>query len=477
MVDVIELTVERARMMLEAGETTSEELVKTYMERVALIDKSGPCLNSVLELNPDALFIAQAMDRERAMGKVRSPLHGIPVMLKDNINTADKLRTTGGSLALADNFAPYDSTVAAKLRRAGLVILGKTNMTEFANFMAYHMKNGYSSRGGQVVSAYDPSCDVSGSSSGSAVALSANLTTLAVGTETDGSILSPSFSNSICGIKPTMGLVSRYGILPICSAQDTAGPMGRTVADCAALLNVMTGEDENDPATWAMGSMIPDDYTAFLDKDGLKGLRVGINRGYFDQLTEGRKALCEEAFRIINACGAEVVDGIDLPRLRIDEPIMRYEFRKCLDQYLSTVNTKCRSMKDIIDFFGEHATEGLRYGMEHFIDAQFGTSGNCTDPEYIETRLRALRLSQQEGLDKVLDENGLDVLVCPGSFDYAPVSGYPGIGVPAGYDEKGFPYGICFVGRAFSEPVLIKAAYAYEQASLRRKAPCWGDLR
>jgi amidase len=343
--------------------------------------------------------------------------------------------------------------------------------------MAYHMKNGYSARGGQVVSAYNPIGDVSGSSSGSAVAVSANLCTVAVGTETDGSILSPSFNNSIVGIKPTMGLVSRFGILPICSAQDTAGPMGRTVADAAALLNIMVGGDENDPATWCLEDKIPADYTAFLRKDGLRGLRVGINRGYYDSLTEERKGLCEEAFRIIESCGAELVDGVDLPRLRIDEPIMRYEFKKCLDQYLSTVNTKCRSMKDIINFFADHQKEGLKYGMEHFIDAEFGTSGNCTDPEYIRTRLEALRLSQKEGLDKAMDENGLDVLVCPGSCDYAPVSGYPGIGVPAGYDSQGLPYGIVFIGRAFSEPLLIGAAYAYEQASKKRRAPSWGDLR
>ncbi|MBR0139927.1 MAG: amidase [Firmicutes bacterium] len=477
MTDVTELTVSRLSEMLATGETTSVELVKTYMDRIAKIDKSGPCLNSVLELNPDALFIAAAMDRERAKGKLRSPLHGVPVLLKDNINTADKLRTTGGSLALADNFAPYDASVVSRLRKAGLIILGKTNMTEFANFMAYHMKNGYSSRGGQVISAYNPIGDVSGSSSGSAVALSANLCALAVGTETDGSILSPAFNNSVVGIKPTMGLVSRWGILPICSAQDTAGPMGRTVADCAALLNIMVGEDENDPATWCLEDRIPEDYTAFLKKDGLRGLRVGINRGYMENISDDRKALAEEAFKTIEGCGAEIVNGVDFPRLRIDEPIMRYEFQKCLNAYLSTVNTRCRSMKDIIDFFGDHKNEALKYGMEHFIDAQFGASGNCTDPEYIQTRLDALRLSQKEGLDRILDENRLDVLVCPGSFDYAPVSGYPGIGVPAGYDSQGLPYGICFIGRAFSEPLLISAAYSYEQASLKRKAPSWGDLR
>ena len=474
-----ECTAESIRAAFESGELTSRDLVLQYMERIARYDKSGPELNSVLELNPDAIFIAEAMDRERAAGKVRSPLHGVPVLLKDNINTHDKLCTSAGSLALADNYAPYDATVTRRLRQAGLVILGKANMTELANFMSFTMKSGYSSRGGQVVNPYKPGAEVWGSSTGSAVAVAASLCALAVGTETDGSILAPSYINGTVGIKPTLGLVSRHGIVPISAAQDTAGPMTRTVADAAALLNVLAGEDEHDPSTWCRA--VPDDYTAFLKKDGLKGLRIGINRGYYkdksyhETMDADRIALTEKACGILDRCGAVLVQDTNVGHLKSDLNVMLYEFKKCLNAYLATNPAlKRRTLKDLIDFFGDHPMEGLKYGMTLLQAAEYETSGTLTDPQYILDRISCLRDSR-DTIDKVMDEHALDALLCPGITDLAPISGYPSIGVPAGYRKSGVPFGITFVGRPFSEPTLIAAAYAYEQASQERRAPVFKE--
>lgn len=474
MVDILELTVKKLRALLESGEITSFKLVSLYMERIAQIDRSGPTLNSILEFNPDALDIADAMDRERAKKKLRSPLHGIPILIKDNLNTKDKMRTTAGSIALADNFAPYDSTVAARLRKAGLVIMGKTNMTELANYMSVGMENGYSSRGGQVMNPYNPQSTVWGSSSGSAVAMAANLCMLSIGTETDGSILWPSDINSVVGIKPTHGLVSRHGIIPICTGQDIAGPMARTVEDCAALLNVIAGEDENDPSTISIEDKIPGDYTDFLDKDGLKGLRVGINRGYYADFSQSKIKVIEAAYSELEKCGATLVQDVNLPHLRCDASVLLYEFKKCLNAYLATTNCKCRSLKDMIDYYGDHPGEGLKYGMTILQKAEYETSGNCTEEKYLLDRLAALRKSRQDGLDKVLDDHKLDLLISPGASDLAPISGYPGITVPAGYDDENTPIGLGFIGRAFTEPLLIQAAYAFEQATHLRKQPVFG---
>ncbi len=470
MVKLEELTVSQIRDMLQTGETTSYQLVLGYMERIAKIDKSGPMLNSVIELNPDALYIAQAMDRERAKGKLRSPLHGIPILVKDNINTRDKMRTSAGSIALDDNFAPYDASIVTKLRDAGLIIMGKTNMTELANYMSYTMRNGYSSRGGQVINPYNPEGDVWGSSSGSAVAMSANLCALSIGTETDGSIIWPSHMNGTVGLKPTRGLVSRHGIIPICTAQDTAGPMTRTVADAAELLNIIVGEDPEDPSTWCLD--IPKDYTAFLDINGLSGLRLGINRGYYDDFSDEQKEIAEKAFKAMAACHAELVDGTDLPHLRSDQSVLLYEFKMCLNAYLATNPAlKCRTLKDIIDYYGDHPNEGLKYGMSILLDAQYNTSGTCTDPKYILDKAACQRGATTDGIDKIMNDNNLDILICPGITDSSPISGYPSIIVPAGYSSDKMPFGVTFVGRPFSEPLLIKAAYAFEQATKARKAP------
>lgn len=470
MINMEELTVAEISRMLAEGEISSRQLVLNYMERIALYDKSGPTLNSVLELNPDALFIAEAMDRERAKGRLRSPLHGIPILIKDNINTHDKMRTSAGSIALDDNFAPYDAFIVKKLRDAGLIIMGKTNMTELANYMSYTMRNGYSSRGGQVINPYNPEGDVWGSSSGSAVAMSANLCALAIGTETDGSIIWPSHMNGTVGLKPTRGLVSRTGIIPICTAQDTAGPMTRTVADSAALLNIIVGEDPEDPSTWCRD--IPEDYTAYLDKGGLKGLRLGINRGYYEDFSQEQIDIAENAYRAMESCGAELVQDVNLPHLRSDSSVLLYEFKMCLNAYLSTnPHLRCHSLKDMIDYYGAHPQEGLKYGMSILLDAQYNTSGNCTDPKYILDKAKCQREAQEEGLLKILDGSGLDVLICPGITDCSPISGYPSITVPAGYSSDNMPFGITFVGRPFSEPTLIAAAYAFEQATRARRAP------
>lgn len=470
MINMEELTVAEISRMLAEGEISSRQLVLNYMERIALYDKSGPMLNSVLELNPDALFIAEAMDRERAKGRLRSPLHGIPILIKDNINTHDKMRTSAGSIALDDNFAPYDAFIVKKLRDAGLIIMGKTNMTELANYMSYTMRNGYSSRGGQVINPYNPEGDVWGSSSGSAVAMSANLCALAIGTETDGSIIWPSHMNGTVGLKPTRGLVSRTGIIPICTAQDTAGPMTRTVADAAALLNIIVGEDPEDPSTWCRD--IPEDYTAYLDRGGLKGLRLGINRGYYEDFSQEQIDIAEKAYKAMESCGAELVQDVNLPHLRSDSSVLLYEFKMCLNAYLSTnPHLRCHSLKDMIDYYGAHPQEGLKYGMSILLDAQYNTSGNCTDPKYILDKAKCQREAQEEGLLKILDGSGLDVLICPGITDCSPISGYPSITVPAGYSSDNMPFGITFVGRPFSEPTLIAAAYAFEQATRARRAP------
>jgi len=478
-----ECTIESIRVAFESGELTSYQLTLMYMERIADIDQSGPSLNSMLELNPDALFIAAAMDRERAAGKVRSPLHGVPIVLKDNINTHDKMRTSAGSIALDDNFATYDAHLTKRLRDAGLVILGKANMTELANFMSYNMNGGYSSRGGQVKNPYIDSAPVYGSSGGSAVAVSANICALAIGTETNGSIIAPSFINGVVGIKPTIGLVSRYGILPICGAQDTAGPMTRTVADSAALLNIIAGTDENDPATWCLDNKIPPDYTAFLNKDGLKGLRVGVNRynanpnNKLRPFDEELQALSTAAIDTMAKCGAEMVGDTPVElEGGIDLNVMLYEYQKHLNAYLSTTNpaNKVRSLKQLIDYYGDHAKGGLKYGMGRLLDAQYKASGNLVDPEYIKARLDCIQKTRTDGLDKVFDEHNLDILVCPMFSGLSPISGYPSICVPAGYKSDGVPYGITIIARPFDEKTLIAAAYAYEQASKMRKAPVYG---
>lgn len=468
-----EATITDINSALKNGEITSKELVMMYLERIARIDKGKDGLNSILEINPDALFIAEAMDIERASNGQRSPLHGIPVLIKDNINTCDKMHTSAGSLALSSLYAPYDAFIVQRLREAGAIILGKTNMTEFANYMTEGMPNGYSSRGGQVKNPYVSSGDTGGSSSGSGVAVSANLCTASIGTETSGSILSPSNQNSVVGIKPTVGLISRAGIIPISNSQDTAGPIVRTVADAAILLGILTGMDSNDPATWTSAGNVFRDYTAYLDADGLRGARIGIPRkGYFDGVTPEMLKVIDK----LEELGAEVIDNADIPTCHEFEnfDVLRYEFKASLNSYLATLgdDVSLHSLKKIIDYNNVHASETLKYGQTLLLSSE-ATSGTLTEPEYINQRIKDIRLSRDEGIDWVMDEYGLDALLFfkTNGCDIAARAGYPSIIVPAGYKEDGMPFGITFTSDAYSEPTIIKLAYAFEQATKVRKAP------
>lgn len=464
---------------LAAGETTSEQLVLGYLDRIVRYDRQGPKLNSVLEVNPDALFIAQAMDRERMLSGPRGPLHGIPVLIKDNIDTADKMHTSAGSLALADSFAPRDAFVTSQLRKAGAIILGKTNMTEFANFLTTNMPAGYSSRGGQVLNPYLPGQHTpSGSSAGSGAAPAAGLCAAAIGTETSGSILSPANNNSLVGIKPTVGLVSRTGIIPIAFSQDTAGPMARTVADAALLLGALTGVDESDPATWSSEGRAHRDYAQFLDKDGLKGARIGIPRRFFyERVGEEERLLYEAAIGVLRDLGAEVVDPADIATVKDgfwQSNVLTYEFKPALNSYLAALgpHAPVRTMADIIAFNYARPEATLKYGQVLMAAAQ-RTSGTLTEPEYLLDRLKDLRLAQIEGIDATMAAHQLDSLFFPASAGawIGARPGYPSVIVPAGYTSENKPFGVTFLGRAWEEPCLIRYAYAYEQAALQRRPP------
>jgi amidase len=468
-----EATIALIQTAFESGELTSRQLVIMYMERISALDKAGPKLNAVLELNPDALFIAEALDEERVKQGPRGPLHGVPILIKDNINTHDRMHTSAGSLALANSYAPADAYLVAKLREAGAVVLGKANLTEFANFMTEGMPSGYSSRGGQVRNPYNAEVTPSGSSSGSAVAVAANLCAAAIGTETCGSIISPSYMNGIVGIKPTVGLVSRSGIVPISHTQDTAGPMCRTVEDAAVLLGALAGVDGQDPATWRSRYKAETDYTQFLDKDGLKGARIGINRGYFKDFDEEEAAIMNNAVEALTRAGAEVIEDIDIPHVTEEHSVLTLEFKAAINAYLSALgpNAPVHTLGDIIEFNVKHPKETLKYGQKILLKAEYGTSGTLTEPEYFHNRMSNYRKSQAEGIDGNMKEHRLDAIFCPGVTDLPAVAGYPVIMVPAGFTSNGVPAGVSFVGGAYSEPQLIKLAYAFEQQTKARVAP------
>lgn len=479
---IVDATIAEMQAAMETRETSSRELVLAYMERIARYDKDGPRLNSVLELNPDALFIAEALDQERMNQSkgVRGPLHGIPILLKDNINTLDKMHTSAGSLALADSYASADAFLVKKLREAGAVILGKTNMTEFANFMTLGMPSGYSSRGGQVVNPYVADAEPGGSSSGSGVAVAASFCAAAVGTETSGSILNPSEANSIVGIKPTVGLISRTGVIPIANSRDTAGPMARTVADAATLLGAMTGDDPSDPATgtWLHAGSRRTDYRCFLQKDGLQGKRIGVPREYdFDPLSDEAMKLYDEALSVLREQGAVLVDPANVETIRQlkDYDVLQYEFKACINAYLASLgpNAPLRSLKEVIEFNLSHSEAALKYGQTLLEYAEKQTGGALTEPKYILARLRDLRLSQEEGIDATMNKYELDALVFPSvsGAAIAAKAGYPSIQVPAGYLANSVPFGITFTAQSYSEPTLISLAFAYEQASGKRVPP------
>ncbi|MET3851847.1 amidase family protein [Paenibacillus sp. OAE614] len=481
---IVEADIAGMQEAMNTGTITSEELVQLYLERIQQFDGK---LKSIIEVNPEALDIARALDEERYEIGTRGPLHGIPILLKDNIATWDAMHTSAGALALADSIAVKDSFVAEKLRAAGAVLLGKANMTEWANFMSSTMWSGYSSRAGLCQNPYGPGeLFVGGSSSGSASAVAANLAAAAIGTETSGSIISPASQNNIVGIKPTIGLVSRAGIIPISHTQDTAGPMARTVADAAVLLGALTGVDPEDEVTHGSSGQFYTDYTPFLDADFLPQARIGIPRFYYQDLDEDRLNIIEAAIRVLKEKGAEIIDPVELSceQAEWDGHVLTYEFKKGVNDYLSRLpeTVPVHSLEEVIRFNEEHADTCLRYGQDVLIHSE-ATSGTLTEKEYIDSLKRSVSQARQ-GLNGAFDEHKLDALLFlgnEGGDDLAARAGFPVITVPGGFAERGViapggyttkgPQGITFIGRAFSEPTLIKIAYGYEQATRHRVPP------
>ncbi|ALC90651.1 amidase [Bacillus sp. FJAT-18017] len=474
-----ELTIYDIQRAMEKGVVTSKELVMYYLYRIAKYDQDGPRINSVLEINPDAIFIAEALDHERNTMGVRGPLHGIPVLLKDNIETSDSMHTSAGTMALENYIAEKDAFLVEKIRKAGAVILGKTNMTELANAMSTTMWAGYSSRGGQVLNPYgDPDLFVGGSSSGSAVAVAANFTVLSVGTETDASILSPAIQNSVVGIKPTVGLVSRSGIIPFTYSQDTAGPMARNVTDAALLLGVMAGVDKEDAATFKSEGRIEQNYSIFLDPEGLRGARVGLFKNASkDFLTsdEYDEDLFQEAIHVIKNQGA-IIEEIEIPSFHREWNwgVNLYELKHGLNNFLSQLpsNLPIHSIKDLIQYNQINKKKALKYGQDK-LEQRALYPNTLRNPDYLLSKLEDLYFSQEQGIDLSLEKYNLDAILFP-SYIGSTISakaGYPSIALPAGYKQNGRPFGITFAGTAYSEGKLIKLAYAFEQATNLRKTP------
>jgi len=492
--DLLETTIADLQRGLEKGAYSSRQLVERYLDRIHALDHRGPKLRSVIEINPEAFSLADTLDQERRAHKPRGPLHGVPILVKDNLDTGDRMKTSAGSLALAESVRTTDSHVVHQLRQAGALILGKTNLSEWANFRSTHSTSGWSSRGGQTRNPYVLDRNPSGSSSGSAVAVAANLTAAAIGTETDGSVISPSAANGIVGIKPTMGLVSRAGIIPIAHSQDTAGPMTRSVADAAILLGVIAGEDPDDPFTKDRARPAQTDYTSCLDPNGLKGARLGVARkfaGYnprVDKLFEG----CLSAMKRL---GAEIIDPVELapsgPYSDAEQEVLLYEFKTDLNKYLSALpaNAPIHSLKDLIEFNQRRQAEVMPYfGQELLTQAE--AKGPLTNRDYADARERCLKLSRTEGIDAVIKAHRLDALVAPtqgpawlidlvngdsgsGSCTTPPaVAGYPHVTVPSGF-VYGLPVGLSFFGGAYTEKVLIRLAYAFEQATKARRHPAF----
>jgi amidase len=522
--DLEEITIAELQDGMKSGKYTARSIVECYLARIDSIDKQGPTLRSVIEVNPDALKIADELDRERKEKGARGPMHGIPVVIKDNIDTADKMMTTAGSLALVGSKPPNDSFLVQQLRKSGAVILGKTNLSEWANIRSSHSTSGWSGRGGLTKNPYALDRNTSGSSSGSAVAVSANLSAVAVGTETDGSIVSPSSINGIVGIKPTVGLVSRTGVVPISHSQDTAGPMGRTVRDAATLLSALVGVDSEDKASRASAALRHPayldkiverdkgkflfDYTQFLNAEGLKGARIGVVRSYFG-FHEGVDVVINKALEIIKSNGATLIDPVEIKSLselgNAEDIVLQYELKSDMKTYLDRLGPSApvHSLKDIIEFNEKHKdTEMPYFGQDIFLKAEargpltsaalrhpaYPYKSNERDKEYLDALAKCRRLLRTEGIDAVMTRHKLDALVAStdspawltdlvggdhflgGSSQAAAVAGYPSITVPAGF-VFGLPVGISFFGRAWSEPALIKLAYSFEQATKVRKPP------
>ncbi|HVE34367.1 MAG TPA: amidase [Gemmatimonadaceae bacterium] len=501
-----ELTIDDLQARLGSGAETSRSLVQQYLARIDALDQRGPSINAIIELNPDSQTIASQLDDERKAGRLRGPLHGIPVLIKDNIDTADKMHTTAGSLALADNIAARDAFVAERLRAAGAIILGKTNLSEWANFRSTHSTSGWSGRGGQTRNAYALDRTPSGSSSGSGSATAACCCAAAIGTETDGSVTSPSAASALVGIKPTIGLVSRSGIIPIAHSQDTAGPMARSVRDAAILLTAIAGVDARDPATSPASSRAARDYTITLDKNGLRGARVGVARKRFTGYHAETDKLFETALDLMKRQGATIIDPADITTAgQTDDSefdLLLYEFKADLNVYLGRLapNVAVNSLADVIAFNAKNASRELRFfGQEIMEQAQ--KKGPLTEKKYLDDLAKNRRLMGAQGIDATVAKYRLDAIVAPtqgpawlidlvngdagglSSFTSpAAVAGYPHVTVPMGF-VRGLPVGLSFVGRAWSEPTLLKLAYAFEQTAPARRKPTFaptaeiGDTR
>jgi amidase len=489
-----EVTLAQLQEAMGAGRLTSRAITEMYLSRIASIDAAGPQLRSIIELNPDALAIAAQMDAERRAGRTRGPLHGVPMVIKDNIDTADRMHTTAGSLALADNIARNDAFIVRRLREAGAVIVGKTNLSEWANFRSTHSSSGWSGRGGQTRNPYALDRNPCGSSSGSGAAIAANLAALAIGTETDGSIVCPANANGLVGLKPTVGLVSRSGIIPIAHSQDTAGPMTRTVADAAALLTVIAGIDSLDAETANSRGHREEDYTKFLDPNGLKGVRVGVARQFFG-FNQHVDKIMEDSIEAMKKLGATIVDEAKIETQgKFDESefeVLLYEFKHDLAAYLGQLDPKIphRTLKDLIAFNEANKDREMPYfGQEIFTMAE--EKGPLTSKAYRDALAKNHRLSRREGIDAALAKHKVDVMIAPtggpawptdlvngdhftgGYSSASAVSGYPHITVPAGF-VFGLPVGMSFFAGAWSEPSLIRYAYAFEQATKVRKPPAF----
>ena len=485
-----EVTIDDLQKAFLSGQYSSRSLAEKYLARIQEIDKAGPMVNSVIELNPEALQIADALDLERKAKGPRGPLHGIPVLIKDNIDTGDRMNTTAGSLALLGGRPANDAFVAAQLRNAGAVILGKTNLSEWANIRCSHSTSGWSGRGGLTRNPYALDRNPCGSSSGTGAAVSANLCVAGVGTETDGSVVCPSSANGLAGLKPTVGLVSRSGIVPISHSQDTAGPMARTVRDVAILLGAMAGADPQDPATAESQAKLSPDYTRFLDPAGLKGARLGVVRKYFG-FNDAADQLMDSLLGEMKRAGAEIVDPADIPTIgKFDESeltVFYYELKADLAAYLARRGSSVKSLKDVIEFNELNRGREMPYfGQDIFLKSE--QKGPLTSKEYLDALALNHQLTRAEGIDFVMDKFKLDALVAPtggpawitdlingdhvagGSSSAAAVAGYPNINVTAGY-LWGLPVGISFFGRAWSEPTLLKIAYSFEQLTKARQKP------
>ena len=486
-----EVTIDQLQDGLRRGAYTAKSLAERYLARIEAIDRRGPTLRAVIETNPDAVAIAGQLDAERKAGRVRGPLHGIPVVIKDNIATADRMQTTAGSLALVGAKAPRDAAVARRLREAGAVIVGKTNLSEWANFRSSQSSSGWSGRGGQCLNPYALDRNPCGSSSGTGSALAANLAAVGVGTETDGSVVCPSSAAGLVGIKPTLGLVSRRGIVPIAHNQDTAGPMARTVRDAAILLGVLAGADPDDAVT-ASGPGITD-YTKFLDAGGLKGATIGVARTKLMGYHPGTDRLVEQALDVMRRQGATIVDPADIPHLgEYDDAeltVLLFEFKADLNAYLAefAAGAPVKTLQDVIDFNERNKDREMPFfGQDLLVKAQ--AKGDLTTQEYVEALARCRHLGRDDGLKAVLDQKKLDAIVAPtgnpawpidlvngdhflgGSSTPAAVAGFAHVTVPAG-EVFGLPVGLSFIGGPFSEPTLLKLAYAYEQATKLRRPP------